>query len=150
MSGGHYYLNYRPIISKIYSYPFQDYDPNTVEELYQSFMTIEQTARNLCSVGLPNVLSYFGKQLSEVDHVFTFNKPFTGRILSQIASLYIRLFDTLPIYGQLKDNDVLMWTQLLKGKKTAGLLLRQDLIHGYRTAQEILEWLEEQKSDKLV
>jgi hypothetical protein len=92
---------------------------------------------------LPKSLEHFSAQFLEVKNLFEFNKNFTENNLIQVASLYIRLFDTLPIYHNLDNSDLRNWSLLLKAKKTAGLILRQDLIQGYRSAMAILDWREE-------
>lgn len=58
----------------------------------------------------------------------------------EIGSTYLRLFDTLPIYRDVKDSDLDSWTILLNSKYLASMLVRNDQIHFNRTKGEIHRW----------
>lgn len=71
--------------------------------------------------------------------------------LTEVGSVFLRLFDTLPIYSQIKDNDKEKWTILLNSKYLASILRRNDQIHFNRTKNEILRWryrMQIENSDK--
>lgn len=66
---------------------------------------------------------------------------------TEVGSVYLRLFDTLPIYSHIQDNDKEAWTILLNSKYLASMLVRNDQIHFNRTKNEIHRWRYKMKSE---
>ncbi|SUX45665.1 DUF3800 domain-containing protein [Chryseobacterium indoltheticum] len=60
--------------------------------------------------------------------------------IRQIGSVFLRMFDTLPIYSHITNDDKKSWTVLLHMKYLASMFVRQDQIHFNRTRNEILRW----------
>jgi hypothetical protein len=60
--------------------------------------------------------------------------------LTNVGSVFLRLFDTLPVYSHIQDNDKEAWTILLNAKYLASMLVRNDQIHFNRTKNEIHRW----------
>ena len=58
---------------------------------------------------------------------------FTNDIVRQLVSFYLRLFDMLPIFTDKDKEDIPLMQKFLQSKRLAGLILRQDLVHGVRT-----------------
>jgi hypothetical protein len=138
-SGGKYCINKGiPHFGRL-DYPIKINEPNEAE-FYQAYEIIEKTIRSLM-LNIPNNIAHFQSsfdalnlKLNDSNHLFNYNT------LKKIASLYIRIFDTLPVYESIKDSDVKSWDILLKSKKMAGLYLRRDLINGVRSADAIIFW----------
>ena len=63
-----------------------------------------------------------------------------GDDITLIGSVFLRLFDSLPLYGHLKDNDKDSWVCLLHAKYLASMLVRNDQLHFNRTRNEIQRW----------
>lgn len=140
-SGGKYYINDKPEIRKEDNYPFEfDILPESQKEFFESYLTIENTVRQLCKIDLPVSLEHLNEIVYSVREIFEYNKDLTEKSLALIASIYIRYFDTLPIYQDLSDTDAKTWCHILRAKKIAGLILRRDLLNGIRTVDGILEW----------
>ena len=59
---------------------------------------------------------------------------------TRIGSIYLRLFDTLPVYDHVQDEDEDSWTILLNSKYLASMLVRTDQIHFGRTKNAIHRW----------
>lgn len=57
-------------------------------------------------------------------------------ILELLASAYLRIFDTMPLYAGLSHEDITTWRRLLSARRIASLVLRKDswesaIIRGY-------------------
>jgi hypothetical protein len=142
-SGGTYRLNSFSIDYGRLNYPFKVNDPETNDELFQSYLTIEQTVRHISKIDLPEHVRHLEPMLSIIRNLFDNDKHLSYEKLSLMSSIFIRFFDTLPIYEALDDIDELKWSLILKAKKMAGLFLRNDLIHGVRSSDAILRWRNE-------
>ena len=143
-SGGKYYINNNPKFEKEDTYPYEfDIFPNTEQEFFESYLIIENTVRQLCKIDLPDSLEHLNRIILSVKDIFEYNKELTMKTLPLIASIYIRCFDTLPIYKDIDKADEKSWRQILSAKKIAGLILRQDLATGIKSVSEILEWRNE-------
>ena len=146
-SGGTYKFNSFSIDYGRMNYPFKVNDPETNEELFQSYLTIEQTVRQICNMDLPEHVWHLKPMLIAIRNLLNNDKYLTYEKLSLMSSIFIRLFDSLPIYEALNDTDELEWSLILKAKKMAGLFLRKDLIHGVRSSDTILRWREEMQDN---
>lgn len=60
--------------------------------------------------------------------------------LTEVGSVFLRLFDTLPVYSHIQENDKEAWTILLNSKYLASMLVRNDQIHFKRTKNKIYRW----------
>lgn len=63
------------------------------------------------------------------------NRMRPGERVQEVAKLYLKLFDTIPLIDESTPKDIKML--MLSAKKIMGLLLREDLINGMRT----IKWL---------
>lgn len=139
-SGGDYHLNNFSIDNGINNYPFKISEIETNDDFYNSYLIIEQTVRQLCKMNLPEHVWHLKSILTKINKSFDNNEILTQEKLSLMVTIFIRFFDTLPIYDGIDDTDELKWSLILKAKKLAGLLLRNDLIHGVRSSIAILRW----------
>ncbi len=138
-SGGDFYINQSMTIKGRLNYPYIIFESENIEEFYQSYITIECTLRQLVGTDFPEHAKHLYPKLKKLNSdFFSTLRAIDDKILSEISSLFIRLFDTLPIYKSLHDSDEKSWILLLKAKKMAGLFLRRDLSHGVRSSKEIL------------
>ncbi len=98
---------------------------------------------------LPNHVLHLKPMVSNFCIFFDNDETLTHEKLGLMVSIFIRFFDTLPIYNGLEDSDETKWTMILKAKKMAGLFLHNDLIHGVRSSIAIIRWRKEiMKSNK--
>lgn len=143
-SGGDFYINESLNDEGRLNYPYKVEEPVNVEEFYQSYVTIEKTLRQLEKIEFPNHALHLRYKLDKLEsEVFSQMTMINDRLLNDIASLFIRLFDTLPIYDSIGESDKESWDLILKAKKMAGLFLRHDLIHGVRSSMAIIRWRNE-------
>jgi hypothetical protein len=68
------------------------------------------------------------------------NKSLTSNLIQEIASLYIRIFDTLPLYLSLNEKDESSWETLLFSKHIAALIRRTGYLNNARTIDHICYW----------
>lgn len=140
-SGGDFYINESPNIKGRLNYPFRAEDPKNDNEFYQSYLTIEHTLRQLTKMDFPDHASHLCPKLDKINsEIFSTETLINIEQLSEISSLFIRVFDTLPIYDSIQESDMIRWSSLLRAKKMAGLFLRHDLIHGMRSSMNIVRW----------
>lgn len=139
-SGGTYHLNSFSNDYGRLNYPFSVNEPVTNDEFYQSYLTIEQTVRQICKIDLPEHVWHLKPMLLEIQDLFNNDETLTHEKLNLMATIFIRFFDTLPIYEAIDETDELKWSLILKAKKMSGLFLRNDLIHGVRSSIAILRW----------
>jgi hypothetical protein len=141
-SGGDCSLGTGLPLTGLLMYPVKVNDPNR-EEFYECYLIIERTIR-LLAKAIPNKIIHLKPKFDSIlQKLSSPNLVFGEKILFEIASLFIRVFDTLPVYEDLKDSDTEKWDLLLKAKRMAGLYLRRDLIHGVRSADGIIRWRHE-------
>lgn len=130
--------------SPLPSYP--DYclpvkDPIGAEGLINTYILIERYLKYISrqlfpphaehlKVGVVNIV----KQLSNRD------KSFSNDLIQESSSVFIRLFDTLPIYDSLTEDDKNTWSNLLTARKMAALFLRKDLPNGVESCDYITIW----------
>lgn len=124
------------------NYPVEVRDPNR-EEFYKCYVIIERTIRKLGKEVPPRINHMKPKFDSVLKKLIDPNFAFGEKILFEVASLFIRIFDTLPVYENLNDSDTEDWDILLKAKRMAGLYLRRDLFHSVRSTDEIIRWRHE-------
>lgn len=65
-----------------------------------------------------------------------------------VGSIFLRLFDTLPIYRHVQDSDKETWTILLNSKYLASMLVRNDQIYFTRIRNDIQRWRYKMKSER--
>jgi hypothetical protein len=68
------------------------------------------------------------------------NYNLNGNDLTEVGSIFLRLFDTLPLYSHIENDDKVAWTILLNSKYLASMLVRDDGLHFSRTKNEIHRW----------
>jgi len=142
-SGGDYCLNNYSLNFENIGYPFSTKKVLTDEEFYQAYLTIEHIVRHICKKDLPEHILHLKPLLKGLMYLFDKDKTLTKEKLRQMALVYIRFFDTLPVYKDIENTDETSWTLCLNAKKLSGLLLRNNLIHSGRSSIAILKWREE-------
>ncbi|HMH21534.1 MAG TPA: hypothetical protein VK563_07155 [Puia sp.] len=140
-NGGRYYLG-RPIKDNSpLNYPFKIEGLDTVEELISAYMEIESTVRQLFLHQLPDHVSHFKNKLTFIGRkLFLDEYTMTINFLRQTCSLYIRIFDTLPVYGHLEDDDYENWRKTLMAKRAASVFIDIRQIHSKRSCSYICNW----------
>jgi len=76
----------------------------------------------------------------------------SAQSIERIASAFLRIFDTVPIYAQASEEDIDLWHRMLGAKRLASLVLRKDLVHGQATLAYMArfrQWLSENQPEVL-
>lgn len=141
MSGGTYLLkdgirNDKNRIS-INSYPndifIREEDKFSDSEILELYLQAEYTLHSLAMINLPNNVSYMQDRLKKISKLLLENNKISCDNLIEIATVYIRLFDTLPLYKNLdKICDKEEFEKSLYTKKYLGLAMHKDKIQGVR------------------
>lgn len=137
-----YHLNTSPNDTEItedYPIKFQKYEE--WEDFLNAYVIIE---RFLVSIDKNDFTEKNEHLFSDLDKISTKLKTadyhLNGNDLTEAGSVFLRLFDTLPIYSHIQDNDKEAWTILLNSKYLASMLVRNDQIHFNRAKNEIHRW----------
>jgi hypothetical protein len=143
-SGGSFYLNEMiefPL--ERLNYPFTIPQESNHNEVIRSYVIMEQTILILSQHidKLPITIDHFKQVLKSLaKKLIKANKSLSVQLIQEVASVYLRLFDTLPIYSNLKDEDKGGWDVLLFSKYIAALIRRTGFINSGRTIDHIAYW----------
>ncbi|HUC83480.1 MAG TPA: hypothetical protein VMR70_21385 [Flavisolibacter sp.] len=139
---GQYYLNCFPqedSLLKNYPHPFQK--PIEWHSFIDAYILIE---RFLISLDKSDFTLPSNHLFEEFDLASTRLKDKTYHIKSDdlelIGRVFLRLFDTMPLYDHVKDEDEEAWSLLFHAKYVASMLVRNEQLHFHRTKDEILRW----------
>lgn len=133
-------------INEDYPIKFEKYEEwelflNAYVIIERFLVNIDKSDLNERSEHLYTDLEKISTKLKSIDY------HLNGKDLKEVGSVFLRLFDTLPVYSHIKDNDKEAWTILLNSKYLASMLVRNDQIHFNRTKNEILRWRYKMKSE---
>ena len=108
--------------------------------IYRAWCRIESTL-HLYRGRLPEHAEHLSKKLYEVTRKLA-NPEFSvsADVLGEAASVFLRLFDTVPVYDDLDPDDVDLWRELLFSRRMASLVLRKDFGHGADAANALARW----------
>ncbi len=111
----------------------RDEDNFSDSEILALYLQAEYTLHSLASMDLPNNVSYMQDRLKKISKLLLDNERISYDNLMEVATVYIRLFDTLPLYKNLdKVRDKDEFKKLLYTKKYLGLAMHKDKIQGVR------------------
>lgn len=137
-----YHLNTFPTdidINEDYPIKFEKYEE--WEQFLNAYVIIE---RFLVSIDKNDFNEKSEHLFSDLDKISAklkaINYHLNGNDLTEVGSVFLRLFDTLPVYSHIQDNDKEAWAILLNSKYLASMLVRNDQIHFNRTKNEIHRW----------
>lgn len=141
--GGNFYLKqnllgYNLDLPINYPYPVPDDMPKAGAHVINYYIYIEELIELFFKQKLPlhaqHIYEYLEKSMDYINQP----KSFDEKKLKFICSSFIKVFDTIPIYAELENEDV--WLDTLYSKRLAGLIIRNDGIHNGRTRDSILRW----------
>ena len=148
VSGGDYILNSGiskdQKIKKINIYPDDifpiDDSKYSNKDLACFYIQAEKILHDLSKQHLPNHVSHIKIDLKNLcDRLCKKDNEFTHSDLQNMASIFIRLFDTLPIYGGLsKEKDRDLFEKLIYTRRYLALTLHNELINGVRIANYLV------------
>lgn len=107
---------------------------------FRAWEAVEKTLHSLADRGLPDHAQPYEESLREVAATLAGDMKFDIDLLWRAASVFIRLFDTVPIYQDVAPDDEEKWTLLLFARRIASLIQRKDLVHGMTAAHALVRW----------
>jgi hypothetical protein len=104
-----------------------------------ALLIIEHSVRQVIE-DVPETVQHFASFLENLEMQLTLEPARSDeRIVELLASAYLRIFDTVPLYAGLSETDVSAWHRLLRARRIASLVLRKDRIEGTRTLDYLVE-----------
>ncbi|MBN8669385.1 MAG: hypothetical protein J0L80_01780 [Chitinophagales bacterium] len=122
------------------SYPLPFVKSQTSEDVIQSYIVIERFIRCLEESDFNPSNIHLWNDLLKAKKICNGLDFFKGDQLQLIGKVFIRLFDSLPIYSNIDNADQESWKALFYAKHIATLLVRNDQIHMNRTQGHIQRW----------
>ncbi|GAA4100459.1 hypothetical protein [Mucilaginibacter panaciglaebae] len=142
--GGSYYINkWIDFPLERLSYPFQQAIDTNHNDVLRAYLLMEQSILILNNniENLPVTVEHFKDKLKETaNNILKVGKSLTTELIEQIASIYLRIFDTLPIYAKVNEEDKDTWGVLLFSKQIAALIRKRGTIANSRTINHIARW----------
>lgn len=137
-----FYLNcHSGTRADIYDYPFRFEKPKEWQDCLNAYVhiekvliKIEKSDFNETNIHLYKDLYSVSKKLKDDDY------QLKSSDIKLIGSVYLKLFDTLPVYQNVSNDDMNGWTVLFHTKYLASMFVREDQIQFGRTRDEILRW----------
>lgn len=137
MAGGNYILNAgfqnedNRIGLNVYPhniFPLKDdyYNDVDFETLY---ILAEQFIHYFQGIKLPQHVTHFGDEINNITKILKASKQISKEHIREVARIFIRLFDTLPIYSDLdKDRDYKQFELLLHIRRCMGLIISGQIL----------------------
>ena len=143
--GGSYYLNENILsfnsslrLDYPYKTPENTKDGATVLDYY---VFIENIIISYADNPIPRHAQFLVLKIEKAKKsILKDKKHFTEKDLEIICSTFIRIFDTIPIYDELKDSDKEQWEDILFARRLSGLVLVNNTINSSRTRSAILRF----------
>lgn len=137
-----YHLNTLPEDKPIHSdYPIKFVQFEEWEDFLNCFINIERFLVKITETDFTEMNIHLFDDFNQISIKLNDNLyQLTIGDFKEIGSVFLRLFDTLPIYRNIKDHDEDSWKVLLNCKFLASMLVRNDQIHFNRTKGEIHRW----------
>jgi hypothetical protein len=123
-------------------FPLQDL-PNNFLDLVDLYLFIEQQLLKIDCTAIPNHILHLREKLIGAVKKLNFanqEKVDYKKVIQEVCSIYIRLFDTLPLYQGLLGNDFTQWSKFLLSRKFASELLFQENPVVERFCHELIEY----------
>ena len=136
---GQYFLNSMPDVhlKATYDLPFQK--PREWNEILHAYINIEKFLRHIDKTDFTELNSFIWEEYSLLINLIKDNsQPLKYQDIENIGRLFIRLFDKLPLYSNVKTDEE--WRLMFHAKYLAAMLTRNGQIHLNRTKNELLRW----------
>lgn len=142
---GYYYIN-RDVVgidsSQMINYPYKTPEDNEVRgSVYDYYVFVEEMILYFSEKPMPQHANHLSDMICEAKESINKNKQeFKEKDLLLIASTFIRVFDTIPVYEDLMDTDKEKWLELLYARKICGLLFVKNSLAAGRTLDALLRY----------
>ncbi len=144
-----YYLNEKPILLN-WNYPFKFTESETNEELIYGYINLERFFWHLGEADFKDDNFHLFADFNALATLCKSLSQFYPQNLENIARVFIRLFDSLPLYSQIEDSDHETWRSLFHAKHVATLLIMKGFMHTGRTEDYLQRWRYEMLSIRLL
>lgn len=136
---GQYHLNCQPDINLNINYDLPFKKADTWDEVIDAFILIERFLRHVDEPDFTNTSSHLWQEFSVIAKLLKDNSQhLKSEDLERIGRLFIRLFDTLPLYADVTTDEE--WKLMFHAKYLAAMLTRNGQIHLSRTKAELTRW----------
>lgn len=133
---GWYTLNRRlpdDLLNQLARYPKNiRMDSQSSEETLRYYINAERIVHSLANTQLPPHMSHFSLPLINLSRDLRNPKIIEPKKVMSVASMFLRLFDTLPLYSDL-SSDSEEFAELMRMRKYMGLLFHENLFPSVRT-----------------
>ncbi|MGX5819213.1 hypothetical protein ACWKWU_13505 [Chitinophaga lutea] len=147
---GHYYLNSAKL-EVTPGYPINFKESETNEELLNAWLLIERffwiLEESDFAPGCMHLYTGFVRVKQVLKKPDYFLKESD---LMEAGRVFIRLFDSMPLYSHISNNDFGNWALLHHAKHLATLILMPEYLHTGRTRDYIAMWRYEAQSNNLL
>lgn len=137
--GGQCYLNEEPDEWPS-NYPFRFTKTETSEDLIHGYVIIERFMWHVDETDFNADNIHLLPEFLKISAMCKSMQPLRNDDFRLIARMFIRLFDSLPLYSHIDDTDKEGWTSIFYAKHTATLLIMRGFIHTGRTQDFIQRW----------
>lgn len=117
--------------------------PNSFLDLLDLYLFIEYQLLKVNCTAIPTHILHLRDDLINAVINFDFPNQFNQehqKIIQKVASIYIRLFDTLPVYLDLAETDCNQWSKFLLSRRFASQLLFQEDAEVQRFCYSLVEY----------
>ncbi len=133
---GWYTINQRlpdDIIKQLEMYPRDiRMDSQSSEETLRYYINTERLIHALADMVIPEHASHFSVPLMNLVRDLKNSEISEHKKVLGVASMFLRLFDTLPVYSEVSKDDY-QFEELMRMRKYMGLLFHENLHHSVRT-----------------
>lgn len=137
--GGQCFLNVEPDEWPA-NYPFRFTRTETSEDLIYGYIIIERFMWHVDEMDFNSDNIHLLPEFLKISAMCKSTRPLMNDDFRLIARMFIRLFDSLPLYSHIDDADKESWTAMFYAKHTATLLIMRGHIHTGRTQDFIQRW----------
>lgn len=102
------------------------------EQMVHAYLLIERAIRGIYVDLLPEHIVHFKENVQAVQFDLRELEEFLPETLERLCSLFVRLFDTAPLYGDMAGLDLNEAAAWLHARRLAALCLRSDQANGMR------------------
>ncbi|MEW7279491.1 hypothetical protein ABW636_12930 [Aquimarina sp. 2201CG1-2-11] len=137
-----FHLNsYPKEISSLDNYPQKFTKPKEWEEYLNAYVHIEKFLVHIEKSDFNENNIHLYDSFNKISEKLKNNEySIDSDDINQIGSVYLRLFDSLPVYSHISNTDTESWTILFHTKYLASMFVRKGKIHFNRTRDEVLRW----------
>jgi len=102
--------------------------PQSMHEACASYRFVERHLRSISQGNLPAHAAYLHDRLQQITGGLTAAQDAQPQLLSDACSVFLRLFDTVPLYEGIPPDDQARWDEFLRARMLAASVVRRDKV----------------------